>query len=1174
MKNSLTSLIFLLSILQGFSQDYGMPKIIPPSPTVASLMRFEEIPVSNYTGQPNISIPFYEKKIGNGLKIPIAIAYNTNGIRIDERSGWLGTGWSFYGEAVISRTVMNIADDANTIDYGYKSVGVYHNGFFDLNWNIGIDNSGQYYTNNGNNPDIQHFLWNASNKGSGKYLGPNGGAYDDALDIYQVSLFGVNARFVVEKVNNTLIPKMISNDSHLKISVNHSNNFNITSFTIQDTKGYSYYLSVPEVTTTLNASAVKLQNNYTNSASSNSNSTEYVSAWKIERIENELGLTLAAFTYDDIDEAFNTPANVKENVIKLTQNDNTFTSLSYLFGDATTSSQNQYTNYNNSIALPKWIKSLAYLTIKTKKLKAISFHDSTKISFNNLFSHPEYTSGSSLLKNITITDASGQQLKSVNFTYNTTNNKRVFLDAYTETFENNTLTYKLNYERKEHLPSFGSLEKDIWGYYMPNTTNQIPIYKTKYGSDASNVTVGVLRSIVYPNGGVKEFNFESNSFFHLGYREFTDLEFKAYNPDNWLSSRLFSNFTLNGQNTYINDDVFNIDENQDIYIMPLFLDGDIEIANECVIHLVPLNNNQNEIKVGGFDNEKNRKINIQSGNYKVKITSLSSSTMTPTNIRIKIYYKDFKTTIDKSIKGGGLRIKNILFKNSIESINHEKKINYKYNLNTTAVNVTSTPVDAGSLNSYINSTSGVIDGYFTNEKIYILNKNHTFIKSGNPFKYNCIYEVKEHLNSVYVSLTNGANVGYSKVEVNEIDNGKSVFKYTSAIDSPTYEPNYEYPFFPRKSKTHLHGAIINEEVFNNSGELLKETNYIYYPEISLNVSKFLFIYDRNCSETQFYSTYQDYLNTFPSPGKELPTNSPPNGEHYSNCGTPAPVEHNFYPHSFNKFLLKEKLTKQFYYNTSGSTSTETKELYEYNNIYLRNKITKINDLSQTYISKLYFANDNLPNLYTTNTTTPSPSIYDGGYSYLVSQNKITDPVLSLTYLNEGNDDILLSGVRKTYYQNNQSLLKSVQLSKGEVTSLDSFKKRLEYTKYDKFGNVLQVKQESGNPISYIWGYGNTDPVAKLVNITYSQIENLPSFGPNFSLSNNGLTATQESQLRNISDASVTTFKYKPLVGIKSSTDARGYTTLYEYDEQGRLKYIKDENNNILSKNEYNYRLQN
>jgi YD repeat-containing protein len=51
---------------------------------------------------------------------------------------------------------------------------------------------------------------------------------------------------------------------------------------------------------------------------------------------------------------------------------------------------------------------------------------------------------------------------------------------------------------------------------------------------------------------------------------------------------------------------------------------------------------------------------------------------------------------------------------------------------------------------------------------------------------------------------------------------------------------------------------------------------------------------------------------------------------------------------------------------------------------------------------------------------------------------------------------------------------------------------------------------------------------------------------------------------------VTTLTYKPLIGVTSETDARGYTKYYEYDAQGRLSVIRDQQNNILKKICYNY----
>ena len=81
-----------LSLCSAFAQE--LPEVIPPSPTVANLMQFEEVPVSYYTGQPNISIPLYSKAINGDLAINIGLSYNTQGVKINNRSGWTGTGWS------------------------------------------------------------------------------------------------------------------------------------------------------------------------------------------------------------------------------------------------------------------------------------------------------------------------------------------------------------------------------------------------------------------------------------------------------------------------------------------------------------------------------------------------------------------------------------------------------------------------------------------------------------------------------------------------------------------------------------------------------------------------------------------------------------------------------------------------------------------------------------------------------------------------------------------------------------------------------------------------------------------------------------------------------------------------------------------------------------------------
>jgi uncharacterized repeat protein (TIGR02543 family) len=90
--------------------------VFPPSPTEAALGKYGSFPVSLYTGTPNISIPLFEIRNKN-LSVPISLSYHASGIKVEERAGWVGLGWSLNAGGIITRTVVGKPDEQTYTGY-------------------------------------------------------------------------------------------------------------------------------------------------------------------------------------------------------------------------------------------------------------------------------------------------------------------------------------------------------------------------------------------------------------------------------------------------------------------------------------------------------------------------------------------------------------------------------------------------------------------------------------------------------------------------------------------------------------------------------------------------------------------------------------------------------------------------------------------------------------------------------------------------------------------------------------------------------------------------------------------------------------------------------------------------------------------------------------------------
>lgn len=85
-------------------------------PDVAAFQKVNFVPVSNYTGRANISIPIYEISVGS-MRIPISIDYNTSGVKVNDMASSVGLNWSLNAGGMVSRMIKGM-DDFSTANQG------------------------------------------------------------------------------------------------------------------------------------------------------------------------------------------------------------------------------------------------------------------------------------------------------------------------------------------------------------------------------------------------------------------------------------------------------------------------------------------------------------------------------------------------------------------------------------------------------------------------------------------------------------------------------------------------------------------------------------------------------------------------------------------------------------------------------------------------------------------------------------------------------------------------------------------------------------------------------------------------------------------------------------------------------------------------------------------------
>ena len=114
-------ILFLLSCLNIIAQsEYAQLKsdIIAHSPEADAMAKYTALPVTLYSGMPNISVPVYSLKTAR-FNLPISLSYNYNGYKPMEEASSVGLGWSVQGSGVITRIIKGVMDENDASIYHY-----------------------------------------------------------------------------------------------------------------------------------------------------------------------------------------------------------------------------------------------------------------------------------------------------------------------------------------------------------------------------------------------------------------------------------------------------------------------------------------------------------------------------------------------------------------------------------------------------------------------------------------------------------------------------------------------------------------------------------------------------------------------------------------------------------------------------------------------------------------------------------------------------------------------------------------------------------------------------------------------------------------------------------------------------------------------------------------------
>ncbi|WP_276965636.1 hypothetical protein, partial [Chryseobacterium sp.] len=1084
------------------------------SPQAYQMLKYTETPVSYASGLPQISIPIYSYT-KDDINLNLSLSYHAKGIKVNEIAATFGLGWNLNGLGEITRNVRGLKDEN--------------------------ESNGYIYTDKKAANATQATLQSSMNGPGGTSL------FDYEPDLYNLSLpNGKSVQFMFaqnqDNNQNNIITYPLSD---IKIISPYSQGTDY--WQVIDTDGTIYYFGENGA---YDNSKMKYYSYDAENGSLPAEDTQIndfiITSWKLTKIKT-----------------------INNNVIEFNYRSENFNQANHCYNNTMTSNlqliNGLKAEYHTSYTLTG--------TVGKNSVIDNIISDQVKIVFSkgNLRQDLKY---SSLINSVDIYSYNvlQNQIK-FNFSYfNSTDNdvamqygcgqgldmnelsKRLKLDQVVYNDKNLTKinSYSLEYNTDVNLPNRNSFAQDYWGYYNGQQNRNLipgmvvdPKYLTQYGIQVTHhrnvganrminpdfTQANMLKKIIYPTGGYSIYNFENNKTSYK--KDSLDLSIMdASDKRSVYASALDYETTSQNATYYIFKKKLTLTQ---AFLKNWGIDY-VSKAGDCKpdtefggnidcsrFNIFNLDTNSYMFSVDRTLGVDNYLLDLSPGNYEIhiKVKKPEYDYYTINNLPIPEWSVEMNYLTKKDPDNyyfGGLRVKEILTYDKDNTLALKKTYSY-------------TRPDKPNLSS----------GYFYSYP------NHMEIKevkyaaykgsSGSPpcglLNWYDGYALNFSSSSYFPLIDLGNYITYTHVEE------KNVNLQTNQIINQQYTYNFVEPYFhfpsEPQSRQWESGNLSSYKSINNS------KSYVYDYHANTKSVKGI-----DTSSLNFYT-------------KTIPS---------TNC-------------TMELVLVDSKST-----NSVGGSY----ELFTNNYFIQKEEITQDNITTK---SEFFYNSPSHYQLTSSKTEHPDHSISETTYSYanekgnqlMISKNMIGIPLETVSTKTMGTTSKILSK-SETIYPLNQTeanaktsgLVLPVSVLSYDLQNPTSATTEVTYDKYDGKGNLQQYTTKDGVSTVIIWGYTQTQPIAKIEGAKLTDIQQslintiVNASNTDASASSNNDETALLSALNTFRNAlpnyQITTYTYDPLVGVRSITPPSGIRESYIYDSANRLEKIIDVNGKVLKEMKY------